>query len=249
MENLNKLKELGKEVKKCNIFDPNINDVFNNYIIFANGKHKVKIFASTKIYKIEIQDFNSEISFAINAKDKVCLLNIPIVKQPSGIPTVYISFNYNDNLIINWLENKKNIDLIKELHIKSAEILVIYKNSIIFYSSTLNNLQEKIGKLYGIINGLSLVNDVTYIDFKNVPDKIKPLIPLINEWAISDDFLRNEKINDTSEFDRNKLLEMVYPLLGQIDEYISKYKEPLPIDAILLGNLAETISELKRISK
>jgi hypothetical protein len=81
---------------------------------------------------------------------------------------------------------------------------------------------------------------------KNIPDNLKSLFPLLKKWSVSDDDLREQLVEETSERQKKKLINTVYPFINEINEFLDSFKdEPLSEEAILIGNLAELVSELK----
>jgi hypothetical protein len=80
---------------------------------------------------------------------------------------------------------------------------------------------------------------------KNIPEKLRPLIPLLKKWSVGDDSDRGLLIEEASEKQKNKLVKSVEPYLNEINEFLDSFKdEPLSHEAILMGNLAELVSEL-----
>lgn len=78
---MDNFKKLGSPIKSCNVLDPNINEIYTNFIYFKFKLYDVRIFVAKNKYKIQIQGFESEVSFAINIKDDICLINKPCHNQ------------------------------------------------------------------------------------------------------------------------------------------------------------------------
>ena len=63
---------------------------------------------------------------------------------------------------------------------------------------------------------------------------------------IQDDCEREQLMEETSQKQKVKLLNTVNPLMNTINQFLDSFgDEPLSHEAILLGNLAELISELQ----
>lgn len=83
-------------------------------------------------------------------------------------------------------------------------------------------------------------------DEAKLPANLRHLAPYIVSWSVSDDVARQEMVEASSEEELAQLAANVGPLLGAIDAYLDSFSdEPEPDEAMLLGSLAELVSELK----
>lgn len=137
---------------------------------------------------------------------------------------------------------KNNSHVFDVLDINKHNLLIIYKNAIVYYIDSLHRVEEKIERISKIIDTINIHKNLD-IDTKNIPKNLQFLIPYLSEWAISDNFLRQEKISTINSKDKYELLEKIYPFVNEINKYISKY-ENSNNEVLLLGYLAEFISEL-----
>ena len=90
----------------------------------------------------------------------------------------------------------------------------------------------------------TLVSQPTEIDFAELPEQFKSLIPLIQSWGISDDVQRDERREEASRTTLETVVAQVKPLLPAINSYLDSFgDEPLPEAATALGALAEFVAE------
>jgi hypothetical protein len=81
-------------------------------------------------------------------------------------------------------------------------------------------------------------------NFDGMPENFIKLIPLIKQWAISDDSDRSDKVIRTSSKKLINLVSSVNSDFNAINQYLDSFKnQPLPEHAILLGILAECATE------
>jgi hypothetical protein len=79
---------------------------------------------------------------------------------------------------------------------------------------------------------------------------LRPLIPLLEDWGISDDAERSHKLEAASPDSLRNLEGVVRPLIDEIEQFCDDFDAPDTYEAPLLGALAETAleaaDELKR---
>src|SRR6202012_2490826 len=143
-----------------------------------------------------------------------------------------------EDLIVTWLYTKSNLQLIKDLQIDKKEAFFAYKNSIVLYQKSLSDIEKRINVVHNIIDNLPIgESENEQFDISKIPIHLRALKLLINKWAISDDVQRRILIDNTKVEEKENLVKTVFPILAEINTYISKFKEPLPSEAILLGYL------------
>jgi hypothetical protein len=82
------------------------------------------------------------------------------------------------------------------------------------------------------------------IGFEALPAEFHGLIPLIQRWGITDDEERSERLVRASRSVRSLLVKEVEPYFNVINRYLDSFgSKPLPEHAVLLGALAECVSE------
>ena len=83
-------------------------------------------------------------------------------------------------------------------------------------------------------------------NLENLPEGIRLLIPYAKKWAIGDDEER-VAFEESLTFDEKKdFIDTVSPMIDEIEEYCSKYREiiPIPDDVVLLDMMMEAFSEV-----
>jgi hypothetical protein len=256
MDKLEELsKRLGGKIKVQDIFNWNFKDKATRRLIVKNYKNfNVEIIEYGNILQICINlrsefTFRIEYIFAINNIEKLCFLvkEIEVANFPYK---VFISnTNSNPTLISDLLFIWEDFSLrIKEIKLLPHESIFIYKNCL---SIALDSTRDIVPILNDIINSINN-NDILVKDTrkkilsKNIPDNLKHLIPLLKKWCIADDGFREQLIEETGEKQKRKLIKTIEPYLREINEFLDSFQDnPLSDEAILLGNLAEFISELQ----
>jgi hypothetical protein len=79
------------------------------------------------------------------------------------------------------------------------------------------------------------------VDLTELPAEFHDLIPLIREWAISDDGDRDGKMQATSDAELRALADAVHPRFDAINAYLDQ-NDHLEV-ATYLGTLAEAAVE------
>lgn len=82
-------------------------------------------------------------------------------------------------------------------------------------------------------------------DEAKLPENLRPLAPYIVTWSVSDDVGRQEMVESASEEELAQLVANVSPLFPEINAYLDSLRgRTEPDEAMLLGSLAELVSEL-----
>ncbi len=84
-------------------------------------------------------------------------------------------------------------------------------------------------------------------DFPDLPDSLRPLLHLLDKWAISDDEERYSKLRRSAEPTRRKLVSQVVPLLPIINAYLDNFGKCPPEDVCLFGDLAQAAVEAQQL--
>lgn len=80
---------------------------------------------------------------------------------------------------------------------------------------------------------------------ENMPPALRVLIPYIEKYSIGDDLTRVKLAERLSKKKKQELLDVVGPLLPEINIYLDSFVDkPLSDEAILIGALAEFVCEL-----
>jgi hypothetical protein len=84
-------------------------------------------------------------------------------------------------------------------------------------------------------------------EFANLPDKLRPLVPLMAKWAIDDDEGRLRKLTRSAHSTLQKLVGAVVPLLPAIDEFLDSFGPNPPEEACVVGSLAHAALEAQSL--
>lgn len=83
-------------------------------------------------------------------------------------------------------------------------------------------------------------------NFGGLPLNLAILAPLLTKWAVSDDHLRHELIDHSDQAEIEEVVSIVSPLMPEINSYLDGFQgKSMPDEAMLVGNLAELVSELE----
>jgi len=83
------------------------------------------------------------------------------------------------------------------------------------------------------------------LNFSILPKELHELIPLLNEWAISDDSEREKKIDAMSQAQKDMLITTVNPKFPIINSYLDTFNaKAMPEEATIVGSLAELVCEI-----
>jgi hypothetical protein len=237
-------------------------DLFNSN--FEQKSMQSLIIKDLKSYKIQVNDFgrlcsikiniNTTVAFAINKPDHVLYYQIPI--RLKSIPYIIYVSESNKDLI----EKKPFHDacnaighLLEKLNISPEEGVFVYRNAIHFACKTDRDLVSTLNDITGLLNdNKEIFKQKTRNAFliKNVPEQLKPLVPLIKKYSRSDDSERQELVEGMTSKKIKQLIASVDPYMNDINNFLNSFKDtPLSEEATLIGNLAELVSELKVVNQ
>jgi hypothetical protein len=202
------------------------------------------------LYSIKVK-VNAAHAFSINNPDFIFLFDKQIT-LPGITYTVYVSDVDKSPFKESGQERALySIDtFLKRLQISKSESVFCYKNSIVFGLNRDRNLQVVVNDIIKLIRENSTFFSNTrqqkLISSNSIPNDLENLLPLCKKFAFSDDSERKELIEMMPKIQKKNLVDTVYPFINKINEYLSSFKDrPLSDEAIMLGNLAELVSELQ----
>jgi len=82
---------------------------------------------------------------------------------------------------------------------------------------------------------------------EEIPVALRPLIPLVSRWAISDDKERWQKLNRCAPSTRQKLVGAVVPLIPAINQFLETFGDSLPEEACAFGDLVQAALEAQSL--
>jgi hypothetical protein len=229
--------------RKIDLFDPNLQD--NSIRVFEirdKAGNKCKVYAFTERITIETKAATS-LHFSINLPDKICSAE---KRLNNSYGHKIFTTHSQDSAILSCLGLISND--IQNLRLKSNEGIFIYRNTVQLVVDKSRHLIQEIITIQGIKKILEsrFPDNPQTIETSKIPSDLQELIPILSEWAISDDLERNEKISSSSKAKLKKVVDMVTPKMNIINHYLDSFKrEPLPYEATLIGNRAELVSELR----
>jgi hypothetical protein len=237
--------------------------VQNLYNWNYDGKSfRVLIIKDYKSYKIEINEFNGlfeidinsgpDFSFSVNIPNKIFVYNTPT--SINDFPyKVYFKEYDNDT---HPLSNKQFpnswsqvVNEIKELNLAENEGVFFYENAVQLALASDRNLVSILDDFIDLVNknGEIFRKEIRERIFKkNIPENLRLLIPLLKKWSIPDDSEREQLMEETNEKQKKKIVKTVEPHMVEINKFLDSFgDDALSHEAILLGNLAELVSELQ----
>jgi len=203
------------------------------------------------LYAVKLE-INIDQAFSINKTDKIFLFDKPVL-LPGLTYKVYIS-DRNSSLFSNQ-DQKRKLYLIdgflQKLGITQNESVFCYTNSIIFGIHQERDLALVVDEIISFINEnkdfLFQNQQQNRISLKMFPNQLRHLLPYCKRFSVEDDLERNELIKTLTERQRSNLVNKISPSLMEIDTYLASFQHrTLPYEAMLLGNLAELVSELQK---
>ncbi len=231
---------------KINLFNPSVNDDSDRYFkIKDKDGSRLKLYAFPKQILLEVP-VKTSMSFGVNKSDKICFFDK--MAGNSKIPfKIFVNRKPGNGPLAC-------LDLIgphiQQLGLKKSEGLFIYPNCI---NLAMDNDREIIPELL-LLKKIKKIIEKHFpgskeeIDTSKIPVIFSDLVPLLDEWAISDDLEREEKLRRLSKSKQKKLVDLVGPKLNAIDDWLNSFKkEPMPHEATLIGDLAGLVAELKII--
>ncbi|HLL60283.1 MAG TPA: hypothetical protein VK338_01070 [Candidatus Nitrosocosmicus sp.] len=246
-------KSIKKPIREANIINANVGEHITRKLSLIYKNYSFRIYAATSLLEIDIDIDDLKLVFSVNLPDKIFLLNKKIDTASISVP-IYTNDTFISDELIRYIHRKKNIQLLESLNLSSKEGLFIARNGMYFVCEYTRNIKNTMNILIQIANSLpkspnnqtkGTVIDGLEFHKEKLPEDLRPLSQYIRKYAISDDTLREEKLNKLSKKEKQNLITAVSPYMDSINTYLDSFKDkPLSNEAVLLGYLAETVSEL-----
>jgi hypothetical protein len=234
----NSLKKFAPTSQKINLYNYNVGTISTRlFRITDKTGNKFKLFDFVDSIMIQTP-VKVSVHFAINRPDLICSAD-KILKD-----NIYTR-GLNDNLVLSCVELIKRD--IQKLELGKNEAVFVFGNAVELLVDKTRQLVPEISYLQRIKSTIeSKFPEIPeVIDQAKIPKDLQDLLPLLEEWAISDDSERDEKIKESSKSKLKKLFSIVNPKMELIDEYLDNFKdEPMPYEATLIMSLGELVSEL-----
>lgn len=257
-------KHRGK-LSRCQVFDANVctnqtppdrpweltpvsGQPFTTCLRFRYGNRKVEAFANQRYLAVSI---HAELPFdplSINGQNR----NDPVQEFSADAKLGsrrYPVFTRNRKLsqeqrhLVQLDEFAEFLDI---LQLQDKESLHVTRGDISVYlharpSAHVDLILDRAAKL---LNKIEVAPP--RFDWKQLPEDFRPLAPLMEKWAQSDDGDRDALVDDANRSELENLVSRVEPFFDSINRYLNSFGEqPLDESAIALGNLAEAAHEAK----
>jgi hypothetical protein len=251
MDNLKELSiQLGGKIRTQELYNYNFKDTsFRELVVKDYRGFKILIDEFGSLLEIKI-DIESDYVLAINNPEKISSINQEIIFQDFNYK-VFSNESLSNPLSDNEFKAFWNIFSLKitELNLYENESVFITGYNVSLVLNSQRNLIISINDSIDIINShLSIFykTKIERIFKKNIPENLRPLIPLLKKWTIPDDSEREQLMEETTEKQKKKIVNKVYPYMTEINEFLNSFGDnPLSHEAILIGNLAELVSEIQ----
>jgi hypothetical protein len=251
--------KLGGKIYTQNLHDINFNEPSYREVIAKDYKgYKIEIDEYGNLFSITL-NITSDFTISINNPDMLSAIdnlrteeqtpyNLYIWKESYSEFIKGHNFNpfLSDDFKIFW---KQFIYTINNLRLLEDETIGIREYCICLTLHSDRNIIEILNNVIDVIeNNCNIFRKDTKerIFKKNIPENLKPLIPLLKKWSIPDDSEREQLMEETSEKQKKKIVKTVGPYMVEINKFLDSFgDDALSHEAILLGNLAELVSELQ----
>jgi hypothetical protein len=242
------LTHTGGKIKRQEVMNANFKERSFRRLLIKNYKdYKIQVDDYAEVYLLGL-NINSDLAFSINNPEKIFLYNktINLVNAPYKVYASDVDYNPLKNEFVRAFWESFS-DKIKTLQLSENESIFFYNNYISFALNPTRNLIQILDDMIDLVSShVRVFTKTNIISSKNLPDNLRLLLPLMKKWGITDDVEREQLIEKTGEKQKKKLISAVDPLMKEINEFLDSFKEqPLSEEAMLLGNLAELVSELK----
>jgi len=250
--------KLGGKIDRQQLYDANFKvPSFREFTIKDYRGYKIRIDEFEDLFAIRIK-IDSDFTISINNSDKISAINNLITAEETEYNVYIWKISYSE-FIIGHLYNpflsehfrvfwRDFISKINKLNLTKSETVGIRVDCInlaLIRTRQLIPIIEDIIELIDKYPTIFSKNSKKKIFKKNIPQNLQPLIPLLKKWSIPDDGEREQLMEETSEKQKKKLVKTVWPYMIEINQFLDSFgDEALSHEAILLGNLAELISEL-----
>ncbi|MDI3321307.1 hypothetical protein [Pinibacter soli] len=234
----NSTKQFKPTSQKINLYDPNVRNTCTRFFKIKDEKgNGFKLYDFSDRIMLETK-VKTSLLFAINQPENICLANELLERN------IYTNHS-NDNSVLSCVDLIQQD--IQEIQLQKNEALFVYRNVIKLLVDKARQLIPEIEFLQKIklVIEDKFPDSVEIIDTSKIPKDLRDLVPYFEEWAISDDLERDEKIKKSSKSKLQKVVDIVNSKIKFVNNYLDSFgDEALPYEATLIMNLAELVAEL-----
>jgi len=240
--------QLGGKIKSQDLCNVNFKQDSLRVLVVPGYKgFKMRINEHGKLFGIDI-NVNTSLALAINNPNRVMFYDTPFVPENSHY-TIYLSDDDEStpaHVFFTGCYAALHAILLK-IGLQANESVFIYANKFCMALRADRDLIPVLDDITGLIAAFPVIfkKEVKQkIEPENIPDNLQPLLPWLKKFAISDDAERQELSEKTGKKKKLELMKAVAPLMPEINRFLDSFKkEPMPEEAMLIGNLAELVSE------
>ncbi len=247
---------LGGRMSSVNSYDANAarqiaspqgeRPMYTNRLVVSYASRKIQILANEELGCVSVSGDFDVSPFTINAGDRIGFKSVFAGDVRMG-PREYAVFTKDGRLTAsqrNTLHFAEVATLIRSHRFRTGEALHFYRNGLILYVRKEDLSSELVFLLLALANSMP-PEDSGSAEIE-LPPEFSHLENLTRDWAIGDDVVRTDKIDDASESQLKEFLALVEPELGAINSYLERLGEYPPGEAVAnLANLIETALEVK----
>jgi hypothetical protein len=220
----------------------------------------VRVGEAVSRLSLEIGGFETPLAFAVGAPDRICLMNRLLMLRPrvTQLP-VFVAEGAALARAGRWLSGRHHVEAMNRLNCSKHEPLYVYKNALVLLAVPERTSAGLLESLVHFADSLPrppstarpeghLTIDGLTLGPELLPEDLRKLLPHVERWAVGDDIERHERLVHAKRGELAKLLREVGPMLIRIDEYLDSFGSgQLPDEAVLLGELAQAVAELRAV--
>jgi hypothetical protein len=204
-------KAIGGRVQTSNLFDANVSqrspviqesweliappgEFFRHKVNITVRGRKVTLRANGAFVVAEVRSNLDVAPTSINRRDKIWCLSESSLRVPT-IPSLPVFASTSDSLLAHFLSSTPLAEALLALRLGDAESLHIYRNGVNVYlqPESAQELLSAVEAVCKLVEQLPEYSEPHEAD-DSLPQDLTDLSPVIQEWAIPDDELRTEML-------------------------------------------------------
>ena len=210
--------------------------------------HQVELLADQELMLVDIEaDYGQFTLFYINPRKRHSLWGEPIFTMRVA-DVEYQGFNYPGELTPEQsflIESGTLKCLLEAINPQDGEQINISQRLVRVYLRTPNT--ERVNAVICSVMEIMPHERASKERYAELPLALRPLIPLIPKWGISDDEERWRKIKRCRRATRQKLVSAVIPLTSAVNQYLDSVGGTPPLYACELGDVVQAALEAQML--